>query len=535
MIPEVLMDGSGRDSSFVHINDGGGDSNRSCVENRLKCDGLRLLRCHGGSFQFAQECAGLCNVVSGCIDAPVQCRVGDRMDAPIACDEKAPPESFEPDVQWTWTGPGNDRYSVLTPLVANLTDDNGDGAIDLCDTPDVIVVTTRGSIYILDGLMGTEVLQFETHVGAFTTPALGDIDDDGLPEIVAIGDGATLVAFEHDGTLKWRSDQAWNDNYGGSLALADLDNDGDVEILAGNMIFDHRGTTVFSAPENEAGSWSSSTAADLDGDRDLEFILGATAYHHDGSVYYSTVRSGADGIRGYPQVADFDEDGLPEILVTSRSGLALLEHDGTVIYQERQPIDISGPFDRNTWIRPATVHDFDGDGRPEYAMSSGNFYTVYEADATIVWSSMVSDESGIAAGTAFDFLGDGTAEAMYADETRMFVFDSEGTPVFSTSRTSGTLTEYPVVADIDNDGSAEIVIVSSVFQGESSPTVQVIRDREDRWIQARRIWNQHTYHVTNIREDGTIPQFEPSSWRHLNTFRTNAQIQAGVICQPQLI
>ena len=48
----------------------------------------------------------------------------------------------------------------------------------------------------------------------------------------------------------------------------------------------------------------------------------------------------------------------------------------------------------------------------------------------------------------------------------------------------------------------------------------MIRDVEDRWIQARRIWNQHTYHVTNVREDGTIPQHEPPHWEALNTFRT---------------
>jgi hypothetical protein len=101
-------------------------------------------------------------------------------------------------------------------------------------------------------------------------------------------------------------------------------------------------------------------------------------------------------------------------------------------------------------------------------------------------------------------------------------------------RSSGTLSEYPVVADIDNDGSAEIVVVSNTYL-TSSPTVQVIRDKQDRWIQARRIWNEHAYHVTNVREDGTIPQFEQPSWQRLNTFRTNAQISGGAACQPVIM
>ena len=138
-----------------------------------------------------------------------------------------------------------------------------------------------------------------------------------------------------------------------------------------------------------------------------------------------------------------------------------------------------------------------------------------------------------AAGTAFDFLGDGVAEAMYADETTMWTYDGvSGMVVVSQPRSSWTNIEYPVVADVDNDGSAEILVVSNQYMGMTAPTIEVFRDAEDRWIQPRRIWNQHTYHVTNVREDGTIPQYEPKSWELLNTFRTNAQVEAGGNCEP---
>ena len=115
------------------------------------------------------------------------------------------------------------------------------------------------------------------------------------------------------------------------------------------------------------------------------------------------------------------------------------------------------------------------------------------------------------------------------------MFDEFGQVLLQQPRLSRTTTEYPVVADVDNDGSAEIVVVSDAGfdNNQTSPTVQVIRDVEDRWIQARRIWNQHTYHVTNVREDGTIPQFEQPNWATLNTFRTNAQIEGGSICDPE--
>ena len=94
-----------------------------------------------------------------------------------------------------------------------------------------------------------------------------------------------------------------------------------------------------------------------------------------------------------------------------------------------------------------------------------------------------------------------------------------------------------MVTDVDNDGSAEILVTSERSgpwaTSPPSPTLQVLRDGQDRWVAARRIWNQHTYHVTNVREDGTIPQFEAPHWRNLNTFRTQAQIEpGGGVCEP---
>ena len=65
------------------------------------------------------------------------------------------------------------------------------------------------------------------------------------------------------------------------------------------------------------------------------------------------------------------------------------------------------------------------------------------------------------------------------------------------------------------------------------PALQALRDMEDRWIQARRIWNQHAYYVTNVREDSTIPQQPVNNWESLNTYRTNAQIEGGGLCKPE--
>ena len=459
------------------------------------------------------------------------CKVQDDMNAIGECDKEAPSDSFEPEVQWSWTGPNGESYAVVTPLVANLTDDNNDGAIDLCDIPDIVVPASAsvgfgaGHIYVLDGATGALHFMLAEPVDATVTPALGDIDGDGLPEIISASVGGQLLAWEHDGTPKWTG-APWNSADIAALGLADVDNDGDVEIYGSNQLFDHNGALLWTAPGAFA-AYSATAAADLDGDGDLEIVQGHSAWHHDGTAYYQTNLAA-----GFPQIANLDGDPEPEVLLTNENGISVLEHNGVVKYQDKRPT--GDPAGSLVWYRPATVQDFNGDDISDFAVSSGNNYATYFADGTILWKAAVSDQSGIAAGTAFDFLGDGIAEAMYADEQSMFVFDGAGKVLLQTPRSSLTGTEYPIVVDVDNDGSAEIVVVSNLFNNMNSPTVQVIRDKSDRWIQARRIWNQHTYHVTNVREDGTIPKNEPPSWKSLNTYRTNAQIEAGGLCEPPI-
>jgi hypothetical protein len=98
---------------------------------------------------------------------------------------------------------------------------------------------------------------------------------------------------------------------------------------------------------------------------------------------------------------------------------------------------------------------------------------------------------------------------------------------------------------VDNDGNAEIVFIQNNWveqcnEGNVSPNgwdpgetlnawptgtvdkdqlptgITVLGDPTDTWVAARRIWNQHAYHVTNVLESGAIPAHEPESWKPLN-------------------
>jgi hypothetical protein len=468
------------------------------------------------------------------------CKVDpDGMDAAPPCEEKAPPDSFEPEAQWSWKGPDGFEQSVVTPLVINLTDDNSDGEIDLCDTPDVVVVAGPGQtdippsrLYVLDGATGEEHFFAEELVQWGATPAVGDIDGDGIPELVSVEPGleGRLLAFEHDGSLKWKSDEIWPQSRSSAIALADIDNDGDVEIIAGRSLYDHEGKLTWAKPNDRI--YSASAAHDIDDDGELEVLVGHAAYDPDGTEVWARAEIEASiGTGLHPQVADMDDDGLPEVLVTSHEGIYMLEHDGTPIWSQKRPTG-----EPDDWNRPINIHDFTGDGVPGFGLSAKQHYAIHDPQANVVWSADVSDISGQSGGTAFDFLGAGLAQAIYSDENNVWVFDDLGSTLMMTDRRSITIIEYPVVADVDDDGSAEILVVSNAgFDNIPNDwTVQAVRDVDDRWVPARRIWNQHTYHVTNVLEDGRIPQNEKPHWELLNTYRTQAQVMAGGgVCQPE--
>lgn len=99
---------------------------------------------------------------------------------------------------------------------------------------------------------------------------------------------------------------------------------------------------------------------------------------------------------------------------------------------------------------------------------------------------------------------------------------------------SSTRWEYPVVADIDNDGSTEFLVVANDYECATSGRcetrgIRAFRDKDNRWAPSRRIWNQHTYHITNVNENGSIPQREKANWlvNRLNNFRQTLKFKSA--------
>ena len=79
--------------------------------------------------------------------------------------------------------------------------------------------------------------------------------------------------------------------------------------------------------------------------------------------------------------------------------------------------------------------------------------------------------------------------------------------------------EYPLIADVDNDGSTEIIVASNDYTFSGWTGITVIGDVAESWAPARPIWNQYAYHITNVSNDGSIPAVQTQNWITWNNFR----------------
>ena len=391
--------------------------------------------------------------------------------------------------------------------------------------------------------------------------AAGDIDGDGVNEIVGLGTTSGTYAIRADGTLMWESpypsarDRGLypSISIGGGPALADLEGDGTVEVIIGRNVLDGATGDMRWVGEDGTGRGINQflgplgCVADLDGDGIQEVISGHTAFRANGDIYWNR----PELFDGQCAIADADPSlPGPEVILVSRGHVRMLNgHTGEEVWRRvlegRAALAIGGS---------PTVADFDGDGDVEFGVANGAAYGVYDPscvtaatpgciDVGMMWSDPDTEDSS-SSGTGssvFDFNGDGRAEVVYNDQYFFRVYDgTTGEVLFRKRNSSRTRSENPTIADVDDDGDAEIIFAANAearflrTEYWTEPGVEVWGDRRGRWVGARRIWNQHSYHITNVEEDGTITSPETDSWSVLNAYRQNLREDGDVLVTPDL-
>ena len=504
----------------------------------------------------------------------------------VMCEVRPDFEQIELTQEWHWSGVdvgGSNWLQVIdSPVVGDVS---GDGI------PDVIVpayTSTAWNDPILVGLSGDDgSLLFAIPRDSATTSAEGegvvvaDFDPtDAALEIVYRLDSGGIRMVDGDGVTELGLRVGLNAR--GQIEVADFDHDGVPDVVVGCRVYNGRDISdasmdIIAGGGCPSGGWEAPVVADLDGDGEVELTNGITALNHDGSVLW------AGGPSGNVAIVDFDVDGMPEIVNVGGGQIRLQDGlTGAIL------IGPGGSVVDGTFLLPGggtggppTVADFDGDGLPEFASAGRGAYAVYDPDCLspparlggdtcptdnlLRWQAPTQDfSSSVTGSSVFDFQGDGVAEVVYNDECFLHVYDGrDGTellvpPIPNSSRTGY---EYPIVVDVDGDGNSEIVVVANNDQavvrdncpasyaaafgvpvGSLPPEyargtagVFVYGDAFDRWVPTRPIWNQYSYHVTNVLASGAVPTTEADNWSTpgLNNYRQNVQGR-GIFNAPDL-
>ncbi|MFK8165471.1 MAG: HYR domain-containing protein [Lewinella sp.] len=510
-----------------------------CQENTIGAcgdgidnDGDGLIDCYDG------DCAG----ISGCEDFFFGQPEPDCNFEPPELDEIELNLLFQTD---------ETQYPIDQRAGVVVGDMNGDGVPDLIsrDNNPARIQLFSGD----DGRILQSIVTPSSH--PFGQIAIADVDADGLGDMFHIEYTGVLARYEfgNPNAVFRTANNIGDDNSVSTPQLADINQDGIPEVYVGDRIFNALTGQRYIDGNNSVNVGGYATGSNSDrfpiyfdlfqpGDprpdgsgnfgpeaAGMEYIAGNQAW----TVTFDP--NGANDNGSYQLAAEYDgpnteADGLTSIADINGDGrMDVAVMDGGRVYSwdpytnER----IGDVFDVPNTSSGGRINigDFDGDGDVELGFAGRNIYIVRnyidtdgDADPNNgTWADLwrktgLDDGSQRTGSTLFDFDGNGTVEVVYSEEENLFIYDGPtGNELFRIQSRAGTRTEYPLVADVNGDGTAEIIVTSQSLNGprfSGTGWVSVYESANQPWVPARRVWNQHGYNVTNVNNDLTIPQFQ---------------------------
>jgi len=294
----------------------------------------------------------------------------------------------------------NSRGNMLPGFPINLGTSQASTLFDIDKdgTLEIIYPSDNNNLYIFkyDGTMFSGWPQALPDLPG--SPAIADIDNDNEFEIVAgtfqgpVGpDPFLLYAWENNGTIINGFPISLSGVIKSTPAIGDLDNDGTVEIVVISYddtnddslyVFDAGGNLKTGFPVGVRYARLSSPAlGDIDSDGDFEIIVGGLdnteilyGFHHDGSVIQNfpvlfNHAGSSFNINSSPVICDIDGDTTSvEIVVKVNDYIFAIHGDSTIV--NGFPYFIDDENQSGTHSPSPLVDDFDSDGDVEFLFAS---------------------------------------------------------------------------------------------------------------------------------------------------------------------